>query len=95
MGRSVAEIVHLLLAAGWRRRFLICTPILGFRPSALLSASSRRTYETHMAILVQELAEQSPYLGDLTVSTRFQNGAVLMSFVRNPTVAGRRRAASG
>ena len=87
MGRSVAEIVHLLLAGGWRRRFLICTPILLLPPIGFgVGLFAPKTYETHMTILVQELAKQSPYLGDLTVSTRLQERMpVLMSLVRNAT----------
>jgi polysaccharide chain length determinant protein (PEP-CTERM system associated) len=80
MGRPVSEILHLLLAAGWRRRFLICIPLLLLPPIALVvGVLGAKVYEAHMTILVQEPAKLNPFLEDLAVGTRLMERMPVLS----------------
>jgi len=87
MHRSRSEIVHFLVSVAWRRRFLICVPLL-LLPAVGFAVGmfAPRTYVTHMTLLVQEPAKLNPYLGDLAVGTRLQERMpVITSLVRNPS----------
>lgn len=85
VARTVPELIPLVFAAGWRRRFLIAIPLLLLPPIGFaVGKFGPRTYETRMTILVQEPAKESPYLGDLAVGTRLQERMpVLTSLVFN------------
>jgi uncharacterized protein involved in exopolysaccharide biosynthesis len=85
VARSVSELIPLILAGAWRRRFLILVPILLLPPIGFaVGRFAPRTYETQMTILVQEPAKESPYLGDLAVGTRLEERMpVLTSLVMN------------
>lgn len=85
MTYSLLDIVYLVTAAAWRRRFLILVPMLLLPPIGYaIGLHSTKTYEARMTMLVQEPAKESPYLDDLAVSTRLQERMpVLKSLVRN------------
>jgi polysaccharide chain length determinant protein (PEP-CTERM system associated) len=80
MGRPVPEIIHLLLAAGWRRRFLICVPLLLLPPIGLLVGMfGAKTYEARMTVLVQEPAKLNPFLEDLAIGTKLMERMPVLS----------------
>lgn len=90
MGRSLPEIVHLVLAAGWRRRYLIGVPLL-LLPLVGLAVGlvGGQMYESRLVIVVQEPAKLNPFLADLAVGTRLsERMPVLESLARSPTVLG-------
>ena len=62
-----------ILAAAWRRRYLIITPIL-LMPviGGIVGFVSPKKYQTHTTILIQEAAKQNPFLKDLTVETNLR-----------------------
>ena len=74
MNTSIIINIHLIMAALWRRRYLIVVPII-FMPiiAVIISVISPRTWETHTTILVQESARMNPFLEDLSVSTDLEN----------------------
>jgi len=59
-----------VLAAAWRRRYLIVIPIL-LMPviGSFVGLLTPKKYETYTTILIQEAAKQNPFLKDLTVET--------------------------
>lgn len=72
--RLPLEVFSLLLAAGWRRRYLIATPILVMPALATLSAILvPKTYEARTTLLVQEPAKLNPFLNDLAVGTNVKD----------------------
>lgn len=83
--RAPLEILALLLAAGWRRRYLIAVPILvmpllGFVAGML----APKRFEARTTLLVQEPAKLNPFLNDLAVGTNVKDrmpalGALLHS----------------
>jgi polysaccharide chain length determinant protein (PEP-CTERM system associated) len=67
-------VLHSLLAAAWRRRYVIILPILilpvlGFVLGGLLP----RSYETRMSVLVQEPGRFNPFLEDLSVRSNLRD----------------------
>jgi uncharacterized protein involved in exopolysaccharide biosynthesis len=90
MGRPVSEIVHLLLAAGWRRRFLICVPLLLLPPIGFVVGTfGAKSYEAQMTILVQEPAKLNPFLEDLAIGTRLmERMPVLASLAHSQQTLG-------
>ena len=90
MGRPFLEIVNQFLVAGWRRRILICVPVV-LMPLIGLAAAlfGTKQVETRMTILVQEPAKLNPFLADLAVGTRLKERIpVLESLARSPFVLG-------
>jgi len=74
MNTSVLVNIHLILAASWRRRYIIVTPIILFPLIAIITCLFvARSWETHTTILVQESAQMNPFLEDLSVSTDLEN----------------------
>ncbi len=63
-----------LLWGAWRRRYLICVPML-IMPVVVLAVGvlSPKKYETYTTILIQEAAKQNPFLQDLTVATNLKS----------------------
>jgi polysaccharide chain length determinant protein (PEP-CTERM system associated) len=59
-----------VLAAAWRRRYLIAIPVL-LMPiiGGFVGLLTPKKYETYTTILIQEAAKQNPFLKDLTVET--------------------------
>ncbi len=74
MNKSVIITIHLILAATWRKRYLILIPTIVFPFFAVIAfLLAPRTYETHSTILVQESAKMNPFLEDLSISTDLAN----------------------
>lgn len=74
MTDSLFTNLHHLLAAAWRRRYLIATctllmPLLGLMVSLL----APRHWETHTTLLVQDTAKLNPFLEDLSVGTQLED----------------------
>lgn len=90
MGRTAAEILHLLLEAAWRRRFLVVVPLLMMPPiGALIGAFGSRTYESKTSLIVQEPAKINPFLADLSVGVHLaERIAALQSLVRSNELIG-------
>lgn len=70
----ITEIVQVILAAAWRRRYLIIVPalilpILGVAVGHFAASS----YETKMTILIQEPGKLNPFLEDLAVKTNLKD----------------------
>lgn len=74
MIRTPFEVLALLLAAGWRRRYLICVPILVMPFLALAGGMiAPKRYEARTTLLVQEPAKLNPFLNDLAVGTNVKD----------------------
>ncbi|WP_448556040.1 GumC family protein [Thalassotalea montiporae] len=74
MNTSVIVNIHLILAALWRRRYLIVVPLIVMPILAVvISLITPRNWQTHTTILVQESAKMNPFLEDLSVSTDLEN----------------------
>ncbi len=90
MSNQMFETVHLVLAAMWRRRYLIVTPILlmplfGFIAGKLVP----RAYEARMTLLVQEPAKLNPFLNDFAVATNLKDRmAGLQTLVHSEHILG-------
>lgn len=68
MQRSLSDIIHLLLSAGWRRRYLICVPFLLMIPLSIIgSRFAPKTYEAKTILLLQETGKDNPFLKDFAV----------------------------
>lgn len=72
--RSLADITQILLAGAWRRRYLICVPILvlpllGFGVGKMIP----KRYEARMTVLVQEPGKLNPFLNDLAVGPNLKD----------------------
>jgi polysaccharide chain length determinant protein (PEP-CTERM system associated) len=66
--RSLVDIVRLFLNAGWRRRYLICVPVLLMLPLSVLgSRFAPNTYEARTILLLQETGKENPFLKDFVV----------------------------
>jgi len=74
MSTSILVNLHLILAAIWRRRYLIVVPTIILPIIAtVICIITPRNWETHTTILVQESAKMNPFLEDLSVSTDLEN----------------------
>ncbi|MFY8114574.1 MAG: Wzz/FepE/Etk N-terminal domain-containing protein, partial [Rhabdaerophilum sp.] len=74
MIRTPFEVLALLLAAGWRRRYLICVPIMVMPFLALAGGMiAPKRYEARTTLLVQEPAKLNPFLNDLAVGTNVKD----------------------
>ncbi len=66
--RSLLDIIRLLLNAAWRRRYLICTPIVLMIPIGVVGARfAPKTYEAKTILLLQETGKDNPFLKDYVV----------------------------
>ena len=62
-----------LLHSGWRRRYLIITPLVVMPLAGLaIGALTPNSYKTFATILIQEPAMQNPFLKDLMVETNLK-----------------------
>ncbi|MBX9748912.1 MAG: hypothetical protein K5Q68_04780 [Roseococcus sp.] len=70
----LSEIFHALLAAGWRRRYVILLPLL-LLPilGGLIGSFVPHSYETRMSVLVQEPGRFNPFLEDLSVRSNLRD----------------------
>ena len=74
MNSSIVVNLHLIIAAIWRRRYLIVVPALLLPIFAVVVCLiTPRVWQTHTTILVQESAKMNPFLEDLSVSTDLEN----------------------
>jgi uncharacterized protein involved in exopolysaccharide biosynthesis len=65
---SLHDIIRLLVNAAWRRRYLICVPLLVMAPISLIGAKwAPQTYESKMIVLLQEMGKNNPFLKDYVV----------------------------
>lgn len=72
--RTPLEVLSLLLAAGWRRRYLIVVPIFVMPVLATLGGMlAPKRYEARTTLLVQEPAKLNPFLNDLAVGTNVKD----------------------
>lgn len=62
--------IFIILASGWRHRYVIIIPIL-ILPFAglLIGVLSSKNYSSHTSMLIQETAKMNPFLEDLAVSS--------------------------
>lgn len=70
----LTEVLHALLAAAWRRRYVIALPIL-LLPilGAVVGRLAPLSYETRMSVLVQDPTRFNPFMTDLTVRTNLRD----------------------
>ena len=68
------ELIHVALAAAWRRRYVIALPIV-LLPliGAVLGTLAPSTYETRMSILIQEPGKLNPFLEDLAIKSNLKD----------------------
>lgn len=79
-----------VLAAAWRRRYLMLIPVL-LMPlvGGAVGFLSPKTYRTHTTILIQEAAKQNPFLKDLTVETNLKERmAALQALLHSRHILG-------
>jgi len=70
---AVMTNVANMLAAGWRRRYLIAIPILLLPMlGAVIGLLAPKKYESYTTVLIQETARQNPFLEDLAVATNLK-----------------------
>ena len=68
MSRLLGEVVGIAIGGAWRRRYLICIPILVMPVlGAVAGHFTPKAYEAHMTILVQEPDNLNPILHDLAI----------------------------
>jgi len=73
MRNEIMKTVFIYMCGAWRRRYLICLPILILPILGLvISIMSPKRYETRTTLLIQEAAMMNPFLKDLTVSTNLK-----------------------
>lgn len=66
--RSLKDIALLVLYSAWRRRYVICVPLLVLPILAYFIADyAPKRYQATMTILVQEPARLNPFLEDLAI----------------------------
>ena len=70
IGRTLEELMLVVLYAAWRRRYMILLPVL-IMPFVGLAAArlAPKDYTAKMTLLVQEAAAINPFLEDLAIST--------------------------
>ena len=73
MSNEILKNLFRLLSIAWRRRYLLCVPMLimpmvGF----VVSFMAPKFYEAHTTILLQDTSELNPILEDFSVSTNLE-----------------------
>ncbi|MDX2103053.1 MAG: capsule biosynthesis protein [Alphaproteobacteria bacterium] len=67
------DLVHTILWALWRRRWLVVVPMLLLPPLAFaIGMITPKTWRASMTVLVQEAAQLNPFLKDLVVATNLE-----------------------
>jgi len=70
----LTEIVHTLLHAAWRRRYLIVLPVLLLPVlGGAIGSVAPRSYEARMSVLVQDPSRFNPFMTDLTVRSNLRD----------------------
>ncbi len=65
--------LHHLIAAAWRRRYVIVVPVLIVPVLALtIGAMTPKKYHNHTTVLIQETTKLNPFLADFSVSTQLK-----------------------
>jgi polysaccharide chain length determinant protein (PEP-CTERM system associated) len=73
-GPDLIEIIKRFMEAGWRRRYLICIPIVLMIPLGLLAArSAPKTYEAKTILLLQEPSTANPFLDDFAIGLNLKD----------------------
>jgi len=91
LARTPRDIFQSILAAGWRRRYAICLPLvvmpfIGFAASLV----APKTFEAKMSVLVQEPARMNPFLNDISIGTNVKERMpALSALLRSEHVLGR------
>ncbi|BBK35921.1 chain-length determining protein [Allostella sp. ATCC 35155] len=63
-------VLHCLLAAAWRRRYLIAIPLVLMPPVGLIAGLyAPKTYEARMTVLVQDTTKLNPFLEDIAIKS--------------------------
>ncbi|MEM7425730.1 MAG: hypothetical protein AAF441_06515 [Pseudomonadota bacterium] len=67
------DFILFILNAAWRRRYLICSPIL-FMPVIgwLIGQTVTISYKARTSVLVQESAKHNPFMKDISVDTNLK-----------------------
>lgn len=90
MSNEILKNLFRLLSIAWRRRYLLCVPMLvmpivGF----LVSFMAPKFYEAHTTILLQDTSELNPILEDFSVSTSLEERqAALKILLKSRKVLG-------
>jgi len=73
-GPDLIEIIRRFMEAGWRRRYLICVPIVLMIPLGLVAARmAPKTYEAKTIILLQEPSTANPFLDDFAIGLKLKD----------------------
>jgi polysaccharide chain length determinant protein (PEP-CTERM system associated) len=73
-GPDLIEIIRRFSEAGWRRRYLICVPIVLMIPLGLMAARmAPKTYEAKTIILLQEPSTANPFLDDFAIGLKLKD----------------------
>jgi len=73
-GPDLIEIIRRFSEAGWRRRYLICVPIVLMISLGLLAARmAPKTYEAKTIILLQEPSTANPFLDDFAIGLNLKD----------------------
>lgn len=74
------ELLHLLLLAAWRRRYLIITPMLILPVLGTIAGHfAPKMYEARMTVLIQEPGKLNPFLEDLSIKTNLKDRMAALS----------------
>jgi len=79
------DILKDILEAGWRRRYVICIPIVLMIPFGLLAARmAPKSYEARTILLLQEPSLSNPFLGDFAIGLNLkERTGALRSLLRS------------
>lgn len=90
MSNEVLRNLFRLLNIAWRRRYMICVPMLIMPIVGLLvSFIAPKYYEAHTTILLQDTSELNPILEDFSVSTNLEERqAALKILLKSRKVLG-------
>ena len=68
------EVMHTMLAAAWRRRFVILIPALLMPIAGLVTGMfAPKSYEARMSLLVQHLGQDNPLLRDISIGSNLKD----------------------
>jgi len=71
--KDIKSRFYLILAAGWRRRYIIVIPLL-IMPivATIMGYMTPDIYRSHTSMLIQETAKMNPFLQDIAVSSQIK-----------------------
>ncbi len=73
-GPDLIEIIRRFMEAGWRRRYVICVPIVLMIPLGLMAARmAPKTYEAKTILLLQEPSAANPFLDDFAIGLNLKD----------------------